>query len=133
MRASVGECAEGEDAWVVTVDAFPPASAATLAPEAALGAAAAGSAAAGQRGARSEAGEGWRALRMRVHLGYPQRPPVLLFGAPPAGFQGSVKVPHQPTTHTTMLVVVSGLCYKVGLVFAEAQQVQGCAGQCMPQ
>lgn len=97
-RAVVADCADCEDALIVTVNVNSATSAAAAAPEGVAGAAAPGGAAAGQlQGQGSEeAGEGWRALRVRVHLGYPQVPPVLLFGGSPAGLPSSIKVRPDP-------------------------------------
>ena len=92
-RAAVTDCADCEDAFIVTVRVPSPAADAPATP--AADAEAPGSAAAAQQGQGSDGGEeGWRALRMRVHLGYPQqRPPVLLFGGVPTGAQDPIKVP----------------------------------------
>ena len=92
-RAAVVDCADCEDALIVTVDVDPLKTAAAAVPEGVPGTAALGRAAAVQQVlGNDEAGEAWRALRMRVHLGYPQRCPVLLFGGAPAGLPSSVKV-----------------------------------------
>lgn len=88
--AEVADCREDDAALIVSIT--PPASAAGCAPMEAASAVAdslavgrgSGAAAAGSSGLQQLQKDdgGWQRLRMRVRLGYPQTPPVLLFPGP---------------------------------------------------